>query len=87
MALTDEQVEQYISKVKDTITEAQKELAEVKIVSENDPTEYSHVMQQLLQLNDDMGDYLDNATPKQKEDLDEARKYIQYTQEIMNDGI
>lgn len=70
--MTDKQVEQYISKVKETISEAQKELEKVKMVSENDPTEYSHVMQRLLQLNEDMGAYFSNATPKQKQDLAEA---------------
>ncbi|MDQ0253600.1 putative phage infection (PIP) family protein YhgE [Evansella vedderi] len=85
--MTNEQVEQYINKIKETINEAQKELAEVKIVRENDPTDYSYLMQQLQQLNEDMGDYLANATPKQREDLLEAREYLHYTQEIMTRGI
>lgn len=85
--MTNEEVEQYINQVKETINEAQKELAEVKIVRESDPTEYSHVMQQLQQLNENMGDYLVDATPEQKADLLEAREYIHYTQELMTKGI
>ncbi|MFA9556846.1 DUF2524 family protein [Evansella sp. AB-rgal1] len=85
--MNNEEVELYINRVKDTISEAQKELAEVKIVRENDPTEYSYVMKQLQEMNEEMGVFLERATPSQREDLMEARKYIHYTQDIMTRGI
>ncbi|MDG5787108.1 DUF2524 family protein [Evansella sp. AB-P1] len=85
--MTNAQVEQYINEVKRTILEAQKELAEVKIIRENDPTEFSHLMQQLQQLNEELDHYLVNATNEQQADLREAQKYLQYTQELMERGI
>lgn len=85
--LTNEQIEAFINQIKDTIDEAQKELAEVKTITENDPTEYSYSLKQLMDLEEEMDTYLTNATPEQRAELLAAREFIHYTEELMVRGI
>ncbi|MCD8510158.1 MAG: YtzC family protein [Bacillus sp. (in: Bacteria)] len=85
--MTNEQIETYINQIKDTIDEAQKELAEVKTITENDPTEYSFLLKQLKELEGEMESYLTNATPEQKAELLVAREFLHYTEELMIRGI
>ncbi|MBU9714178.1 DUF2524 family protein [Evansella tamaricis] len=85
--MTHGQVQDYINRVKTTIEEAQKELLEVKIIRENDPTEFSYVVNQLQELEGEFRSHLENASPAEKQELLEAKKYLQQTQEIMERGI
>ncbi|MBU9721157.1 MULTISPECIES: DUF2524 family protein [Bacillaceae] len=81
------QIENYINKVKNTIENAQKELAEVKMIRENDPTEFSYLLHELQELQQEMPMYIQQASPVEKEKLLEAKEYLQYTQEVMEKGI
>ena len=82
-----DQTETYINKVKNTIEDAQEALLEIKIITENDPTHFSFAMEKLSRLEDELPNYLQGASPEQREELLEAKKQLHYTKEVMVRGI
>ncbi|ADU31452.1 DUF2524 family protein [Evansella cellulosilytica] len=77
----------YMMNVKETVEEAQKELLDIKIIREYDPTEYSYAFKQLKELEEEASVLLETATPEEQVAIREARDLVLYTQEVMTRGI
>lgn len=82
-----DQVNHYLSKAQDTIDSAHKELLDVKLIQQNDPTDYPFIMNQLMELDDEINELLADASPTQRDQLEQAQQQIRETKTIMIRGI
>lgn len=82
-----EELEAYVNEVKETIQNAQEALLEIKITRENDPSQYSFAMKELLRLEANFPGYYAKAGPDEKEILLEAKEQLEYTKDVMDKGI
>ncbi|OIJ15686.1 hypothetical protein BKP35_01450 [Anaerobacillus arseniciselenatis] len=85
--LQKDQVDEYLHKAQDAIDSAHKELLDVKLIQQNDPTEYPFIMNQIMELDEEINDLLTDASPEQREQLEEAQQQLQETKSIMIKGI
>ncbi len=84
--MTNQIIEQYLEKVQHTVDNALNELMEVKMVRENDPTEYSQLQKELQELRSE-ADLLLTLHPFYKEKLIQTKERIQEIEEVMVRGI
>ncbi len=85
--LQKDQVDSYLTRAQETIDSAHKELLDVKLVQQNDPTEYPFLMNQLMELDEEISELLTSASPEQRAQLEEAQQQIRETKTIMVRGI
>jgi hypothetical protein len=85
--LQKDQIDSYISKAQETIESAHKELMDVKLIQQNDPTEYPFIMNQLMELDFEINELLSAASPEQRIQLEEAQQMLRDTKTIMIRGI
>ncbi|WP_096200653.1 DUF2524 family protein [Bacillus sp. FJAT-45350] len=80
-----ENVNVFLDKVQATVDEALNELMEVKMIRENDVTEYSSLQHELNQLRDE-ADILMLSMPQHHKKLKEVQAKIDEIQEVMIRG-
>ena len=85
--LQKDQIGEYLHKAQNTIDSAHKELLDVKLIQQNDPTEYPFIMNQIMELDEEINDLLTDASPEQREQLEEAQQQLRETKAIMIKGI
>ncbi|WP_161568142.1 DUF2524 family protein [Anaerobacillus alkaliphilus] len=85
--LQKDQIDSYLTRAQETIDSAHKELLDVKLIQQNDPTEYPFLMNQLMELDSEINDLLATASPEQRAQLEEAQHQIRETKTIMVRGI
>lgn len=85
--LQKDQIDKYLTKAQDTIDSAHKELLDVKLIQQNDPTEYPFIMNQIMELDEEINDLLTDASPSQREQLEVAQQQLRETKSIMIRGI
>jgi hypothetical protein len=85
--LQKDQIDDYLTKAQDTIDSAHKELLDVKLIQQNDPTEYPFIMNQIMELDAEINDLLTAASPEQRAQLEEAQQQLRETKRIMIRGI
>lgn len=82
-----DEVNQYIEKAQELIESALKELQDVKLIQVNDPTDYPYIMHQLVELDEEINEILTNASPEQRQQLEEAQQQLRNTKTFMIRGI
>ncbi|OIJ13410.1 hypothetical protein BKP37_10570 [Anaerobacillus alkalilacustris] len=82
-----DQINEYMRKAQDTIDNAHKELLDVKLIQQNDPTEYPFIMNQLMELDEEINDMLTAASPQQRTQLEEVQYQLRETKAVMIRGI
>lgn len=85
--LQKDQIDSYLEKTRSIIESANKELLDVKLIQQNDPSDYPYIMNQLMELDEEINDLLTDASADQRKQLEEAQEYIRDTKTIMIRGI
>jgi hypothetical protein len=85
--LQKDQIDSYLTRAHETIESAHKELLDVKLIQQNDPTEYPFIMNQLMELDDEISELLTAASPEQRSQLEEAQHQLRETKTVMIRGI
>lgn len=85
--LQKDQIDSYLSRANETIENAHKELLDVKLIQQNDPTEYPFIMNQLMELDEEIGELLTAASPEQRAQLEEAQHQLREAKTVMIRGI
>ncbi|WP_026672060.1 DUF2524 family protein [Alkalihalobacterium bogoriense] len=80
-------VAQTLNRVQETIDFALNELMEVKIVRENDPTDYALAQKQLDDLSIELETLIEDSPIEERASLIEAQEKIREVQETMVRGI
>ncbi|WP_170885560.1 DUF2524 family protein [Bacillus alkalicellulosilyticus] len=77
----------FINKAEQTIDQALNELAEVKIVRENDPSDFAYAQHQLQELQAEAEDLLEKVEFQERPVLVKVKQRLQEVQETMIRGI
>ncbi|MCT8138215.1 DUF2524 family protein [Anaerobacillus sp. CMMVII] len=85
--LQKDQIDSYLSRAHETIESAHKELLDVKLIQQNDPTEYPFIMNQIMELDEEINELLAQASPEQRDQLEEAQHQLRETKTVMIRGI
>ncbi|MCL7749389.1 hypothetical protein [Halalkalibacter alkaliphilus] len=81
---SEDYIEECLYRVQNLIDRALTELMEVKMIRENDPTEYAFIQKELGDL---QGEFDQLVTEDQDPRLEEAQKRLNEVREIMEKGI
>lgn len=84
--LQQDQIHEILKRTQDIVDSAHKELLDVKLIQQNDPTEYPFIMNQLTELDEEINELL-AASPEQRTQLEEVQHYIRETKTVMIRGI
>ncbi|WP_227938091.1 DUF2524 family protein [Alkalihalobacillus deserti] len=85
---TDNYVEDCLKRVQSTVDQALTELMEVKMIRENDPTEFPYLQNKLNELEVEVSSLLENnQDDSHLSRLQEAQKKLNEVQDIMVRGI
>ena len=79
-------IEQFLQKTQRTVDQALNELMEVKVIRENDPTEYSQLLFELHELKRE-AELLSTLHPAHKENLMKTKEKISEIEVVMERGI
>ncbi|MDT8860675.1 DUF2524 family protein [Alkalihalobacillus sp. MEB130] len=82
---TEQSIEECLYRVQDVIDRALTELMEVKIIRENDPTEFAFVQKELSDLQIELDSFIDEESNNTR--LIEAQQRLNEVREIMTRGI
>ncbi|GAE34290.1 DUF2524 family protein [Halalkalibacter akibai] len=85
---TDDQIEEFLTRIQSTVDQALTELIEVKIIRENDPTEFAFLQNELYELETELDSLIqDIGTSSEHSKLTEAKRRLNEIQEVMIKGI
>ncbi|WP_088105516.1 DUF2524 family protein [Halalkalibacter urbisdiaboli] len=82
-----EEINPLLEKVEETIERALNELMEVKIIRENDPTEFALAQKELEEREEEILGLLSQASAEEKEALSNALERVKGVQKTMVRGI
>jgi hypothetical protein len=85
---TDDYIEDFLTRVQSTVDQALTELMEVKMIRENDPTEFSFLQNELNKLEEEMEKLIQeqDGNPSHPR-LQQAQNKLSEVQEVMVRGI